>query len=141
MLNVCRERLENAGVAARCEFVHGYVHDLPKQPNFDAVLSILVAHFVKRDDRLSLFQNMTDRLRTGGYLVNAEISFGLDSPEFPPMLSNWESIQALMGGTSESLAALPKVLRETLTVLPRSKPKISSARPESKFPCASSKPS
>jgi tRNA (cmo5U34)-methyltransferase len=117
MLNVCRARIQSAGLLDRCEFVHGFAQDLPARADFDAVLAILVAHFVKRDDRLSFFKNLTDRLRAGGYLVNAEISFDLDSAEFPSMLKNWESVQRLMGANPESLAALPRQLRDVLTVL------------------------
>jgi tRNA (cmo5U34)-methyltransferase len=118
MLDVCQERLRSAGMENRCEFVHGYVHDLPDQESFDAVLSILVAHFVERDQRLNFFQNMADRLRLGGYLINSEISFDLDSKEFPSMLGNWKEIQKLMGATEESLAKLPTILRNVLTIVP-----------------------
>lgn len=118
MINVCRERMERAGISDRCEFVHGFAQDLPLREDFDAVLAVLVGHFVKLDERLSFLKNLTDRLRPGGYLVNAEISFDLDSAESPSMLKNWESVQRLMGATPESLSALPRQLREVLTVLP-----------------------
>lgn len=117
MLDVCRERIQSAGFSDRCEFVHGLAQDLPERAEFDAALAVLVAHFVKRDERLSFFKNLTQRLRPGGYLVNAEISFDLDSAEFPTILKNWRSVQGLMGATPESLAAIPQVLREVLTVL------------------------
>ncbi len=120
MLDICRERLKDADVADRCEFVHGHTQDLPSAPDFDAALSILVAHFVKHDDRLNFFRQMTDRLKSGGYLINAEISFDLNSAEFPSMLKNWEAVQTLMGATPESLATLPEQLKELLTVLPPS---------------------
>lgn len=118
MLEVCGERLKAAGIAERCELVHGYVQDAPVGENFDVALSVLVAHFVKRDERLEFLKNMSARLKTGGVLVNAEISYDLETPEFPAMLKDWEQVQALMGGTPESLAKLPQILREVLTVLP-----------------------
>lgn len=120
MLDVCRERIKHAGLEHRCELVHGFIQDLPRTNDFDAALSILVAHFIKREDRLSFFQNMTKHLRTGGFLVNAEIGFDLDSPEFPPMLKGWEGVQTMMGATPESLAALPATLKDILTVIPPS---------------------
>ena len=82
MLNVCRERIRSAGLLERCEFVHGFAQDLPARADFDAVLAVLVAHFVRHDERLSFFKNLTDRLRVGGYLVNAEIGFDLYSKLF-----------------------------------------------------------
>jgi tRNA (cmo5U34)-methyltransferase len=118
MLEVCRRRLEEAGIADRCTLVPGYVQDLPPGGDYDAVSSVLVAHFVPREARAGFFSAMTAQLRPGGTLVNAEISFDLDSPESSSMTEQWAKVQRLMGATPESLAALPKVLREVLTVLP-----------------------
>lgn len=120
MLEVCRERLEKAGVADRCELIHGYVQDAPAGEEFDATVAILVGHFVPREERASFYQNMHQRLKDGGYLINTEISFDLDSKEFPLMLKNWERVQSLMGATPESLEKLPDMLRNALTVLPPS---------------------
>lgn len=117
MLNVCRERLEAAGVLSRCELIQGYVHDVPSGENFDVALSVLVAHFVKREDRLSFYQAMSSRLHPNGVLINTEISYDLNSAEFPLMLKNWEAVQLLMGATPESLANLSQVLREMLSVI------------------------
>jgi tRNA (cmo5U34)-methyltransferase len=117
MLNVCSERLKSAGALNRCELIHGYVHDVPSGENFDVVLSILVAHFVKREDRLSFYQAMCNRLCTNGILINSEISYDLNSPEFPSMLENWKTVQSMMGATPESLANLSQVLREMLSVI------------------------
>ena len=118
MLNVCGERLKDAGLADRCELIHGYVQDAPDDENFDAALSILVGHFVKREERADFYQQMTQRLKPQGVLINTEISFDLDSAEFPSMFENWARIQTLMGATQESLKALPKLLRDPLAVLP-----------------------
>lgn len=117
MLEVCRERLEDAGVSDRCELVHGYVQDVSASNRFDAVLSILVAHFVARKDRNDFYKHISERLRSGGSFVTAEISFDLNSREFPEMLKQWEKVQALMGATPEKLATLPQQLKESLTVL------------------------
>ncbi len=117
MLDVCRERLGTAGVLNRCELIHGYVHDVLPGENFDVTLSVLVAHFIKREDRLSFYQAMCSRLCSGGFLINTEICFDLDSQEFPLMLKNWEAIQSLMGATPDSLANLAEQLRERLSVV------------------------
>lgn len=117
MLDVCRERLRDAGVLNRCELIHGYVQDAPAGENFDAVLSILVAHFVKRAERPDFYRNIQERLKTDGYFISAEISCDLDSDEFPLMLENWKHIQKLMGAAPEQLESLASMLRETLPVL------------------------
>lgn len=118
MLEVCRERLHKAGMLDRCELIHGYVEDVPSGENFDAVLSVLVGHFIKRDERMSFFQHMMARLKTNGFFINTEISCDLNAAEFPLMLKNWQQIQMLMGATPQSLQNLPVQLREILTVLP-----------------------
>jgi len=120
MLDVCRERLVHAGVMDRCELVHGFIEDVSKEERFDAVVSVLVGHFIQREERINFYQNMHLRLVDGGYLVNTEISFDMESAEFPSMLKNWKSVQSLMGATPESLEALPGLLKTALTVLPPS---------------------
>lgn len=120
MLEVCRERLTAAGVIGRCELVHGDVRDAPAGESFDAALSVLVAHFVKREDRVEFYRQLQQRVRPGGYVVSTELSFDLESAGFPSMLAHWERVQALMGATPESLRSLPDTLREALCVLPPS---------------------
>ncbi len=117
MLDVCRERMVRYGLMDRCELVHAYVQDVPDAESFDAALSFLVGHFVKRGERLDFYQGMHRRLKRGGTFVNTEISFDLDSEEFPAMLEHWKRLQSLMGATPDSLHSLPRLLRDTLTVL------------------------
>lgn len=118
MLDVCREKIKKEGLEDRCEFVNGYIHDMKNTEDFDGVLSVLVGHFVPLKDRPKFYKDMTDRLKKGGKLINLEISFDLESKEFPEMLKNWEAIQTLMGATPESITMLPKQLKEMLTVIP-----------------------
>ncbi len=117
MLDVCHQRLIQAGVRERCELIHGYVQDVPSGAHFDAVLSILVGHFVPRDERLEFYTCMQDRLKPQGFFINTELSFDLETTAFPNMLEGWSQVQKLMGATPESLEALPRMLRDTLCVL------------------------
>lgn len=116
MLAVGRQRLEQAGVLDRCALLQGYVQDAPGD-GFDAVVSLLVAHFIKRDDRHAFYAAIHDRLKPGGRFVSAEISGDLDAPEFPEMLEDWKRVQVLMGATPESLAKLSGMMRDVLGVL------------------------
>lgn len=119
MLDVCRERLTQAGIIDRCELIHGYVEDITyNKEYFDAALSILVAHFIPRNDRHTFYKNIYQRLKVGGYFISAEISFDLHSNQFPSMLTNWARIQTLMGATPEALQALPALLHEKLSIVP-----------------------
>ncbi|HMQ10490.1 MAG TPA: class I SAM-dependent methyltransferase [Oligoflexia bacterium] len=121
MLKVCKKRITEEGLANQCKFVHGYIEDLPKQEKFSAILSLFVGDFVENTQRIHFFQNMASRLQKDGYLIHAEISYDLNSPQFPLMLEKWEEVQKLMGATPESLTKLPHQLKEVLTVLPPSK--------------------
>ena len=116
MLAVGRDRLEQAGVLDRCQLLHGYVQDAPRD-GFDAVVSLLVAHFIKREDRLAFYSAIHDRLRPGGHFASAEITGDLDAPEFPDVLEDWKRVQVLMGATPESLSTLADTLRNALSVL------------------------
>lgn len=118
MLKVCERRLNKAGVMNRCKLITGYVQDVPKDEPYHAVLSVLVGHFVKRDERVDFLSQMRARLREDGYLVNIEISCDLDADDFHSRVKNWGEFQRMCGATSESLAKLPDQLRDILTVLP-----------------------
>ena len=117
MLGVCRKRLNKAGILDRCELINGYIDDVPEEDTFSAILSLLVAHFVNRDDRLNFYQGMCDRLCSNGILITTELSYDLNLPEFPLLLKNWMAVQSLMGATPESLASLSSQLHEMLTII------------------------
>lgn len=117
MLEVCEERLSQAGILDRCELIHGYVQDLPQNESYHVVLSIMVAHFVKHQDRLGFYQAMWQRLRQEGCFISTEISYDLNSEAFAFMLQNWQRVQAMMGASADSLEKLPAVLREQLTII------------------------
>ncbi len=119
MLQVCHKRLVEEGIIARCTLMHGYVQDvLPPRADFDAVVSVLVGHFVKRGERAAFYGAMAERLKQGGFFVNTELSFDQNAPAFIPMLDSWKEVQKLMGATGESLKTLPEQLRNMLCVLP-----------------------
>lgn len=116
MLSVGRHRLEAAGLLDRCELVHGYVDNVA-EAGFDIVISLLVAHFIRREGRSAFYAAIADRLKPGGRYVSAEISGDLDAETFPTMLADWEQVQTMMGATPESLARLGGMMRDVLGVL------------------------
>lgn len=117
MLAVGRHRLEQAGVLDRCQLLQGYAQDAPHD-GFDAAVCLLVAHFIKREDRHAFYSAIHHRLKPRGRFASAEISGDLDAPEFPEMLEDWKRIQVLMGATPESLTKLGGMMRDMLGVLP-----------------------
>lgn len=117
MLGVARHRLSEAGVLDRCALIEGYVGDVA-ETGFDAVVSLLVAHFIQRADRPGFYRAIHDRLKPGGRFLSAEISADLDAATFPAMLEDWKQVQTLMGATPDSLARLADMMRDVLGVLP-----------------------
>lgn len=117
MLAVATDRLERAGLLHRCELLQGFAQDVPGG-GFDAAISLLVAHFIKREDRRDFYSAIHERLKPGGLFASAEISADLDAPEFAGMLDDWKQIQMLMGATPDSLGKLGEMMRDVLGVLP-----------------------
>lgn len=116
-LTVARRRLDVPGILNRCQLVQGHVEDVSDK-NFDAVVSLLVAHFIQLEDRPAFYTAIHDRLKPGGMFVSAEISVDLDALEFSTMLEDWKQVQTLMEVSEESLAALYQTLRNVLGIVP-----------------------
>ncbi|WGM45958.1 Carboxy-S-adenosyl-L-methionine synthase [Brevundimonas sp. NIBR10] len=88
MLDVCRRRLDRAGLSNRARLQHGYVQDLAPDLAFDGVVSLLVAHFVQREERPGFYRAIHDHLRPGGCYLSAEISTDLNDAAFPMALED-----------------------------------------------------
>jgi tRNA (cmo5U34)-methyltransferase len=116
MLKVGRHRLQQAGVLDRCTLVEGYV-DAVQETGFDAVVSLLVAHFIQRPERPAFYAAVHVRLKPGGRFLSAEISADLHADTFPAMLEDWKQVQTLMGATPDGLAKMPQMMREVLGVI------------------------
>lgn len=118
MIEVCRQKLETAGIADRCTLITGYVDDAPAD-QFDAALCLLVTHFITdAAARQQTFDAMAARLKPGGYLINADISYDTASPLYDDMLEKWNAMHRYGGASEEHLAQTKSMLAEHLAVLP-----------------------
>ncbi|MEQ9367184.1 MAG: class I SAM-dependent methyltransferase, partial [Leptospirales bacterium] len=100
MLAVCRARMADENLASRVELCHGHLADLPESEPYDAVLCLLVTQFVKDSrERQAMFQGLAERVKSQGYLINAEISDDLESPKFLQLLEKWKGMIRLSGST------------------------------------------
>jgi tRNA (cmo5U34)-methyltransferase len=121
MLDVCRRKLVKNGLMGRCELVHGYVSDLPPGGGFDTVLCLLVTQFVTdAAERQKMFDDMARQLRTGGYLINAEISDDMSSPEFRDIIEKWKAMHRHAGATAQEAENIANVLAQHVAVEPPS---------------------
>jgi tRNA (cmo5U34)-methyltransferase len=98
MLALCRDKARLAGVDTRCEFLEGYIDRVPDLGSFDAALCLLVSYFVlDPGEREALFSAIATRLRSGGLLVNAELSSGASGPDYEVLRDSWIAMHRAVG--------------------------------------------
>ncbi len=90
MLDICRQRIEEGGIASRCVLHEGYLDSLPASEPFHAATSILVSQFLMRtEDRREFFQQIAARLLPDGYLVSADLASDMSSSAYRSLLEVW----------------------------------------------------
>jgi tRNA (cmo5U34)-methyltransferase len=90
MLDICRQRAAECGIASRCTFHEGYLDSLPVSEPFEAATCLLVSHFLTQIDlRRNFFSEIAARLRPDGYLVSADITADLSTPAYSSLLEVW----------------------------------------------------
>ncbi|QJE98901.1 class I SAM-dependent methyltransferase [Luteolibacter luteus] len=119
MLDICRSKAEEEGIASRCVFHKGYLESLPTTEKFHAVTSILVSQFILGpEDRREFFAGMAERLLPGGYLVNADLSADLSTAEYGRVLEAWARIQSGAEVPPEQLERMRAAYSREVAVLP-----------------------
>jgi tRNA (cmo5U34)-methyltransferase len=87
MLNICRQKAEEHGIASRCTFHEGYLDSLPTSDIFDAATCIWVSHFMtQREERHNFFRQISARLRSNGYLVSSDAASDMSTPAYQSLL-------------------------------------------------------
>ncbi|AGA31170.1 class I SAM-dependent methyltransferase [Singulisphaera acidiphila] len=121
MLDVCRRKAEERGIANRCEFHEGYLESLRRGDAFDAATSLLVSQFIlDREARTGFFRGIAERLRPGGVLVNADLSSEASPAAYESLRGAWfrmmqdgvltpEAIEKMRAAHDRDVALLPPV--------------------------------
>lgn len=98
MLEVCRARLDAAGLSGRCDLHHGPAETLPASAPFDAATSFLVSHFLTdTGERAAFFRTLAQRLRPGGVLVNADLAPDKSGAGYRELMRIWLQTLSLAG--------------------------------------------
>lgn len=120
MIEVCKERLDSAGLSDRCELNQGYVHELQAAERFGAALCLFVFHHTATDsdDRSNIIAEVAKRLVPNGYFISAEISCDLASPDSDDIFEKWKALVRRSGAPEEKIQNLPKMFKEHLSILP-----------------------
>ncbi len=121
MLDICRGRAEDTGIAARCTFHEGYLDTLPASPPFDGATSLLVSHFiVDSEAQRDFYRQIAARLRPDGVLVSAALVADPSAPASPSLLDMWMRMQEYAGLSAEALEKMRGAYGRTFAAqLPR----------------------
>lgn len=119
MLDVCRRKTEERGIAARCEFHEGYLDSLPAGEAFDAATSLLVSQFIlDREARAGFFCGIADRLRTGGILIDADLSSDASPAAYKSLRDVWFRVMQAGDVTPEAIERMRAAYDRDVAVLP-----------------------
>lgn len=104
MLDICRQRAEELGIAARCTFHEGYIDSLPPAQAFDAATAILVSQFIlQAEQRRDFFRHIAKQLRPNGLLVSADLSVDKSSANYPALFDRWVQAWRHTGMAADAL--------------------------------------
>ncbi|GAA0354972.1 class I SAM-dependent methyltransferase [Bowmanella denitrificans] len=98
MLARCQQKAQQQGIAQRCTFFSGYLHDMPDTTPFDAATSILVSHFIlAAAERLAYYQHIARRLKPGAIMINADLCWDLQADSFKDICLQWQALHQQAG--------------------------------------------
>jgi tRNA (cmo5U34)-methyltransferase len=90
MLNTCRQKAEECGIASRCTWHEGYLDSLPASEPFDAATCLLVSHFfLQLEERRNFFSQIASRLRPQGYLISADLASDMSASTYQSLREVW----------------------------------------------------
>lgn len=122
MLDVCRQRAEKEGFAARCHFHHGYLDSLSSTEPHDAATCFLVSQFILEEvARSEFFREIARNLKPGGVLASADLAADVASPEYDVLLRAWVTMMAAAGISPEGVDRIRKAYSNDVAVLPPDK--------------------
>jgi len=117
MLDICKTKLNTANLNDRCDLHHGYLNEITGLNQFDAVLCILVTHFILDDgERQDMFNQLAGHVKPGGYLINADISYDTDHPNFPSIFKTWQAMHKTTGASKEQLDNMEKAMKAHVSI-------------------------
>lgn len=119
MIEVCRQRAEAAGFAARCEFLAGYVESLPAEQTYSGATCFLVSQFILDPAaRSKFFQQIADRLKPGGLLASSDLASDVNSPEYQVRLAAWMKMMAGADISAEAQERMREAYAKDVAILP-----------------------
>ncbi len=120
MIEASRGVARHLSVEDRVTLHHGYVHDMPEIPAFDAATVINVMHFLPDDGaKLQLLESVAQRVRPGAPTVLFDLHGDPDSDEFEKLYLEWQEFMELRGLTGEEKRRFIDRLESGIVYVPR----------------------
>lgn len=117
MLEVCQERIQSLGLADRCQFVNGFIQDVPEGESFDAALCLLVLHHTSEEERRDIVSGVAKRLKERGYFISSELSADLSANTAENVMENWKSLMRRAGISEEKIQLMPAMMKQHLGIM------------------------
>jgi len=92
MVKTASSKVEAKGLGSRIELIHGGISDV-MQEDFDGATSLLVMHFIPKEEKSDYLREICLRLKPGGTFILADVCCDRNSTEFEEFLPPWESFQ------------------------------------------------
>ncbi|MDR5170818.1 class I SAM-dependent methyltransferase [Methylobacillus flagellatus] len=118
MLDVCRQRAEQEGVASRCHFHEGYLDSLANTGLYDAATCFLVSQFIlDQTARSGFFREISRKLKPGGMLASSDLASDVESPEYEVLLRAWMNMMAAADISPEGMERMRTAYANDVGVL------------------------
>lgn len=118
MLNICRQKAKEYGVASRCTFHEGYLNSLPESDAFDAATCLLVSHIFMQEERRKFFRQIAARLRPGGYLVSSDLAADISTSAYKSLLEIWLRMLKYAEWSAEEIEKITATYGQQIAVIP-----------------------
>jgi tRNA (cmo5U34)-methyltransferase len=116
MLQVCRKRAGEAGLAPRCTFHDGYVDSLPNTPMYNAATCFLVSQFMlEPETRKSFFKEIALRLLPSGILASSDLSSDLAC--YDALLALWQRVMSPDERSPDSIVRMKAAYAKDVAIL------------------------
>lgn len=90
MMNVCKKKIQAAGLESRCEFRVGYIEDMAEINKYDAATALLVSQFMTdQDERTAFFKHIARSLKPSGVFINTDLSGDVKTQSYLELLKCW----------------------------------------------------
>ena len=107
MLDVCRQKVEDNGMASRCTFHEGFLDSLPSTQPFDGATCLLVSQFFNQsEERSDFLRQIAGRLKPGAILISSDLVLGQSPPVYESLFEVWVKMLGGSGWSEEQINGL-----------------------------------